>query len=194
MHILTKRPYRLAGCLLLFAACAAGCSSTALTHEKLDPVTSVTVRYSEHPLVFFRRVPGRAALAHDHVNVAPIEINRSGAYRHYVWLGIWTTDSEAEVRSEFETITISADGEALRLEVMSWTAGAIGVSEPVYSKTFPRAVNAYYEISIDQLRRLAGAADLHLHGAGSDRGAFKPWNEQVDGKAALMELVNGPTY
>ena len=115
MPSLTKRLYRRArGFVLICVAAGAGCSSNApLTHERLDSVTGVTVRYIEHPLVFVRRVPGLDVLAKDFVDLAPIEINRSGDYRYFIWLGVSTAGDDAEIRVEFESVDIFADGTTL---------------------------------------------------------------------------------
>lgn len=181
--------------VLVAAACTTGCSSsTALTNERLDPVTSVTIRYSEYPLVFFRAVPGRSALEKDYVDVAPVAINRSGDYRYYIWLGIWTADGDAAAHEEFDSIIISANGAKVRLTIKSRTATAIGASQPIYSKPFSTTVDAYYEVAVDQLRLFAKAAELRLHTGGSKRLTFEPWDNQERGKAALLEFVNGPTY
>lgn len=196
MKFLTKRWNSLFCSVVLIAAtCGTGCSSnTALINERLDPVTSVTIRYSEHPLVFFRPVSGRSAFAKDYVDMAPVAINRRGNYRYYLWLGISTADGDATARDEFESIVITADDTELRLDIKSCTTMAIGASQPVYSKPFSTAVDAYCEVSVSQLRLLAGATELRLHTDGSDRLAFEPWDNQERGKAALLEFVNGPTY
>ena len=192
----TRRQYRLFSAVILIAAvCAGGCSSNrVLVSERLDPVTSVTIRYSEHPLVFFRAVAGRSAFAKDYVDLAPVEINRSGDYRHYIWLGILTADRDGTDLDEFESIVIAADDTELQLAITSRTVEAIGASQPIYSKPFSAPVDAYYEVSIEQLRLLAEAAELRLHTAGDDRLVFEPWDSQERGKAALLEFVNWPAY
>jgi len=199
MHMLTQRRYGLiCGLALLVTACATGCvGDSALTREKLDPVTSVTIRYSEHPLVFFRKISGRAAFAKDYVDLGPIEINRSGDYRYYLWLGIWTADGDATTDSalkKFDSVIILADGAELRLAIKGRTAKAIGASEPIYSKPASSAIDAYYEVSIDQLRVLADAANLQLRFGGDDSLAFERWDNRELGEAALLEFLSGPTY
>jgi hypothetical protein len=79
---------------------ANGCSSNAgLVMNKLDPRTSVTITYNKSPMVFYHDVSGRAAHARDYVYLAPIEVNRSGNYRYYLWLGIWRrTIAAANIR------------------------------------------------------------------------------------------------
>ena len=199
MRLLSKCPSSLLCILALVTAAGAnGCSSsTALTGEKLDPVTSVTIRYSGHPLVFYRNVSGRAAFAKDYVDLAPVEINRGGDYRYYVWLGIWTVNREASTvatRDGFESIVLIADGEPLQLEITGWSIDAIGASEPVYVKPVASAADAYYELTFDQLRQLAEADNLRLQIGEGDSDVFEPWDKQRPGKAALIEFVNGPTY
>ena len=199
MHLLSKRLSPLLCVLaLVTAAGAGGCSSsTALRGEKLDPVTSATISYSEQPLVFYRDVSGRAALAKDFVYMAPVAVNRGGNYRYYIWLGIWTVAGEGSTdatRDGFESILLVADGEPLQLEITGWTVGAIGASEPVYSKPAASAADAYYELTLDQLRPLADAEQLRLHIGGDARDTFEPWDDQRRGKAALLEFIDGPTY
>ena len=195
MKFLTKHQYPLFySVALMVVACSTGCSNTALTNERLDPVTSVTVRYSEHPLVFFRPVSGRSTFAKDYVNLAPVEINRSGDHQYYIWLGISMADGDATARDEFESVIVSADDMELQLVIKTWTTMAIGASQPIYSKPFSTAVDAYYEVSVEQLQLLAEATELRLHTGGGDRLTFEPWNRQERSKAALMEFVTGPTY
>ena len=199
MHLLSKCPSPLLCMLaLVTTAGAIGCSSsTALTGETLDPLTSATISFSEHPLVFYRDVSGRAAFAKDYVYLAPVAVNRSGDYRYFVWLGIWTVNGEAftdTARDGFESIVLVADGEPLQLEIAGWTIDAIGASEPVYVKPVASAADAYYELTFDQLRQLAEADNLRLQIGGNDSDRFGPWDKQRPGKAALLEFVNGPTY
>jgi hypothetical protein len=199
MLFLSKRPSALLCVLALVAAAGVcGCSSsTALTGEKLDPVTSATISYSKQPLIFYRDVSGRAALAKDFVYVAPVAVNRGGSYRYYIWLGIWTVAGEESpdaTRDGFESILLIADGEPLQLEITGWTVGAIGASEPVYSKPVASAADAYYELTLDQLRPVAEAEQLRLHIGGNGRNMFEPWDDQKRGKAAMLEFIGGPTY
>ena len=71
------------------ASCAT--NPSALTREFLDTGTGVTVTASRVPLVLYRDNPAAAAYARNVVHLGPIEINRSGEYRYYLWVGIWNT-------------------------------------------------------------------------------------------------------
>jgi hypothetical protein len=148
-------------------------------------------------MVFYRDVSGRAAYARDYVHVAPLEVNRSGAYRYYLWLGIWNTMEDArsdQSRDGFESIVVFADGEPLPLEIAGWTATAIGASEPVYLKPVASAADAYYEVTLDQLRLISEAKDVRLQSTGKRRGSYEPWDDQKSAKAGLIEFLDGSVY
>lgn len=189
-----RLPLATALLLLLVTACS---SNPSLVRDRLDPLTSVTIRYSQTPMVFYRDVSGRAAYARDFVHMAPLEVNRSGDYRYYLWLGIWNTMESAEVdqpRDGFESIVIFADGEPLPLEIAGWTIAAIGASEPVFMKPVASAADAYYSVTVDQLRLIAEARDVRLQATGSRNVSYEPWNDQKSARAGLIEFLDGSVY
>ena len=157
---------RLLAAIVLLALVTGGCSTdSALVRDQMDPATSVNISYSHTPMVFYRDVSGRAAYARNFVHIAPLEVNRSGDYRYYLWLGIWNTMADAQSdqsRDGFESIVIFADGEPLPLEIAGWTVAAIGASKPVYLKPVASAADAYYAVTVDQLRLIAEARDVRL--------------------------------
>jgi len=199
MNYRSLNPLRLLACAtalvtLTMSACS---SNTGLVGNKLDPLTSVTINYSQTPMVFYRDVSGRAAYARDFVHVAPLEVNRGGAYRYYLWLGIWNTMENAPLnqsRDGFESIVVFADGEPLPLQIAGWTATAIGASESVYLKPVASAADAYYEVTLDQLRLISEAKDIRLQSTGTRRGSYEPWDDQKSAKAGLLEFLASIAY
>ena len=110
-----------------------------------------------------------------------IEINSGGSYRYYLWLGIWSTVQdvdERERRDRFESIVLFADGEPLVLDVAGWTPEPIGASEPVYVRPVASAADAYYAVTVDQIRLIAKAKDLQLITSGTTRQSFELWDDQ----------------
>lgn len=182
----------------LVAVGASGCSTDSqLILDRMDPVTSVTISYSQTPMVFYRDVPGRAAYARDFVHMAPLEVNRSGDYRYYLWLGIWNTMEDArgeQSRDGFESVVIFADGEPLPLEVAGWTVSAIGASEPVYLKPVASAADAYYEIGVDQIRLIAEASEVYIQTTGSRNRSYEPWDNQRAAKSALRDFLKASIF
>ena len=183
---------RLLPAALLLAALQGCATDSHPIRDQMDPVTSVIVSFSQTPLVFYRDVSGRAAYARDFVHLGPVEVNRSGDYRYYLWLGIWNTMADAQAgpsRDGFESIIVFADGEPLPLEVAGWTVAAIGASEPVYLKPVASAADAYYAVTVDQIRLIAEAAEVRIQATGARTRNYEPWDDQNTAKSALREFL-----
>jgi hypothetical protein len=200
MTFIIHKPFntRLLAAIALYVLVTSGCSSdSAMVRDQLDPVTSVTISYCQTPMVFYRDVSGRAAYARDFVHLAPLEVNRGGDFRYYLWLGIWNTmeDPRADQsRDGFESIVIFADGEPLPLEIAGWTVAAIGASKPVYLKPVASAADAYYAVTVDQLRLIAEARDVRLKTTGSRNESYEPWDNQKSARKSLTEFLEGSVY
>lgn len=163
----------------------------------MDPLTAVTITYSKAPLVFYRDESGRAAYARDYVHLGPLEVNRSGSYTYYLWLGIWNTMQDAspgEPRDGFDSVVVFADGEPLPLEISGWTPAAIGASEHAYMKPVASAADAYYAVTVDQLRVIAEASDLRLQSSGPQGKSFELWDSQANARASLGEFLGASVY
>ena len=180
--------------LLILALPVAGCvSSSVLVEEKLDMGTGVTVTHATAPIVLYRDNSAYAAHARDYVYLGPVEINRMGSYTYYLWLGIWSTISDAQrsyQRDGFESITLYVDGEPLQLELVGWTLESIGASEPVYVKPVASAADAYYRVTIDQIRLLANAREIELHAGTAPVRVYLMWDRQGSAHAALREFLD----
>lgn len=178
---------------LLFALVLASCAgSVPATKNKLDPATGVTVTYSSVPLVMYREDPAHAAFARNYVHVGPIQVNRSGDYQYFLWLGVWNNMQAADStlhRDGLDSIVIFADGEPLSLEVSGWTPDAIGTSEPVYLKPVASSTDAYYRVTADQIRLIAEATDLRLRTTGARPREFEPWDAQIAARNDLQEFL-----
>ena len=187
-------------CLLTAVALAAliGCSSTAsLTNQKLDPLTAVTITFAKSPLVFYHDQSGRAAHARDYIHLAPLEVNRGGTYRYFIWLGIWNTQQDSQTggpRGGFESIVVSADGEPKMLELSGWTAASVGASEPIYLKPVASSSDAYYEVTADYLRLLAESREIRVRSSGSRGASYEPWDNQEQALASLREFLRDVRY
>ena len=184
--------------LIIMALPAAGCVSTSvLVEEKLDMGTGVTVTHATAPIVLYRDNSAYAAHARDYVYLGPVEINQMGEYSYFLWLGIWSTVSDEErsyQRDGFESITLFADGEPLQLELVGWTLESIGVSEPVYIKPVASAADAYYRVTIDQIRLIADAQEIELHAGTAPVRVYLMWDRQGSAHASMREFVDRGLY
>jgi len=180
---------------LLAAACASG--PRGATRDFLDTETGVTVTSSRAPIVLYRDNPSRAAYARNVVHMGPIEVNRSGSYRYFLWLGIWTTDQAPDLLSQrdgFESVVILVDGEPLSLDIAGWTPAAIGASAPAYLKPVASAADAYYPVTVDQIRFMAAAGELGLRTTGSATAEYRLWDDPAVARRNLQEFLEVVGY
>jgi len=180
--------------ILVLSACA---GTGAQTMNRLDSSTGVTITYSAAPMVFYRDESGKAAHARNFIHLGPLEVNRMGDFRYFLWLGVWNTLQDSrpgETRDGFESIVIYADGEPLALEISGWTADAIGASEPVYLRPVSSAADAYYEVTVDHLRLIAASSDIRIQSTGSRPQSYEPWDEQKSARAGLAEFLRKSVY
>jgi len=179
--------------ILLISACA----SSSGIKEFLDPETGVTVSFSDTPLVLYQDRSGRAAFARDLVNIGPIQVNRMGRNRYYLWLGIWSTikttydDSRAD---GYSLVTVYADGEPMLLNLAGWNSTAIGVSRPIYSRPVSGAHEAYYEVSIDQIRMLAEAQEIRVLTSGDRSTSYEMWDNSESATRGFREFLTSVTF
>ena len=180
---------------LLVAGCASG--PPAATRDFLDTETGVTVTSSRVPIVLYQNNPAMAAYARRVIYMGPIEVNRSGSYRYFLWLGAWTTDQPPDPvaqRDGLESIIVLVDGEPLNLDMAGWTPEAIGASRPVYVKPVASAVDVYYPVTIDQIRFMAAATDLSLRTTGASSAEYRLWDSQASARGNLQAFLEGVGY
>lgn len=179
---------------LTLAACTTG---GQLVKEQLDPRTGVTATRSTVPLVFYLDSSSRDSYSRDFVDIGPLKINRMGEHRYYIWLGIWSTIRGRDVSAEinrFETITIFADGVPIQLPVHGLTLESINASKPVYPQPASSGVEAYYEITMDQLRIIASASEIRFSAAASQDAAYLPWDDQARALESFRAFLDYDSY
>ncbi len=180
---------------IVIASVLSSCSTSGpLVAQKLDNVTGVTVTRSAAPVVLYRDNSAYAAHARDYVYLGPVEVNRMGSNSYYLWLGIWSTmrdEARSAQRDGFESVILYADGEPLPLDLAGWTHDAIGVSEPVYVKPVASAADAYYRVTVDQIRLIAESSDIQLRVGTAQPKSYSLWDTQGAANASIRAFVYG---
>ena len=174
---------------ILLASCG---GSKPLVQNKLDQRTGVTVTSATEPVIFFRDRSAYAVRARDYVYIGPVEVNNMGQRRYFLWLGVWSTienASRAATQDDFETVVVFADGEPLDLHVAGWDPATIGVSESVYVKPVASAIDAFYGITIDQIRVIAEATDLEIRTGPSASDHYQAWESSASATEGLRAFV-----
>ena len=178
---------------LIAIASLSGCAGPGpLVTDQLDPLTGVTVTRATKPLVLYRDRSAQSAFGRDYVYLGPLEINNMGERRYYLWLGIWSTSDSVDrgmTLDNFESVVIYADGEPLSLQMAGTTPGSIGVSEPVYVKPTASATDAFYAVTIDQIRLVAESRDLELRAGSLKPIQYIPWDTAESATIGIREFV-----
>lgn len=179
--------------LTSLALLSAGCAwMHAPPDEQLDELTGVTLSHAKKPIILYRDASSRAAHARDYVHMGAVQVNRMGDLRYYLWLGIWSTIPAGDTgvrRDGFESITLFVEGEPLPFDIAGWAPDAIGASANVYVKPVASAADAYYEVTIDQLRLIATSRSLRLLTSGPQPASYELWNSQNSGFASLASFL-----
>ncbi len=174
-------------------AIVSGCTTgSPMVLEKLDSLTSVTVTYSQTPVVMSLEVPFGSDLARDYTQVGAIEVNRMGTLQYFIWLGISDNTymvSENEQPQGYESIVLVADGEKMPLNLRGWNHESIGTSEPTYKKMYSDSIDAYYQVTLEQIEMLTKAEGLQLQTTDAAPKTFVPWYEEATAKNDLVEFV-----
>ena len=173
--------------LAILSACA---TEQRPVVDYLDELTAVTITHSRTPIIM--STDEVSDLARDYVQIGAIEVNRMGALQYYLWLGISEveyTKSEDRYPKGFESIVFNAGGEEFQLEVRGWTQEAIGASEPVYKKLFRNTVDAYYEVTLDQIQLLTDVDDIKFRTIGPAPKEYVSWYKSITAKDDLTEFI-----
>ena len=168
----------LLSCIIM---CLSSCSSTgAFVDQRLDPRTGVTVRWAREPVILYLDNSAYGAHARKFVSMGPIEVNQMGSYSYYLWFGVWNTVRDIERmmqdRDGFESVVLFVDGTPLPLNLAGWTLDSIGLSEPAYVKPVAGAADAYYPVTLDQIRMIARSRDIELHTSAGPLATYVPWD------------------
>ncbi len=173
--------------LLLLTACS---SSAPLTRQYLDPLTGATITRASEPLVLFRDLSAKAANAREYVYLGPVEVNTMGVRKYYLWLSVWgTSDTRSDALDDFASVVIFADGEPLSLSASGWTLSTIGASEPVYIPPVAGATDAWYQVTVDQIRLIAESRDIELRAGTVVPRHYMPWESTDAASASLVAFL-----
>ncbi|MDJ0916833.1 MAG: hypothetical protein QNJ05_03650 [Woeseiaceae bacterium] len=141
---------------------------------------------------FVHATPAYGAHARQLMQLGVFEVNRSGHYRYFVWLGSWGTSpthSAASHRDQLESVVLFADGEPLSLSLSGWASNSAGLTRPPFHRPVASAVEAYYEVTPDVLRMIATSTQLSIEAGGADSRRFEPWDAQLAARRDLNYFV-----
>ena len=164
----------------------------------LDETTAVSVSTMAAPMIFSREQAGLAANARDYVYVGPIEINRTGERRYYLWIGVWSTidrgaAGQAPLQDAYEKVLITANDRPLELEVLSNDPEALGISKSPYPRPGPGTRSLYSRVTVEQLRTMHEAEYLYvsLGDSNSESSLYRVWKYDKKALGDFVEYARG---
>ena len=178
--------------ITVLAALSACATEQSAVVEKLDELTAVTYTFSRTPIILSPDTPLDRENTRDYVQIGAIEVNRMGTLQYYIWLGISEMNYEATTNKQpkgFESIVLDVGGEKIPLDVLGWTENAIGISEPVYKKLFSTSLDAYYQVTLEQIEILNEVDGIKLLTTGSEPREFVSWYRQDTARNDLAEFL-----
>jgi hypothetical protein len=158
----------------------------------MDELTAVTITYNRTPIVLSADALFSPRGRRAYVEIGAIEVNRMGTLRYFLWLGISMvedTESDDTHPTGFESIVFIAGDEKFQLDVLGWTHAAISTSERIYKRLFSNSVDAYYEITLDQIQLLSEADGLKFRTSGSVPKEFVLWYRPITAKDDLAQFL-----
>lgn len=163
----------------------------------MDESTGVTITRGVTPFLLYQENSARAAYARNYVQMGPVEVNKSGHFEYYLWMGIWSTMrtvSPSTQRAGFESITLLVNGEPLALDVAGWTPAAIGVSQPLFVRPVSSASDAFYRVTFDQIRLLATSTDIRLRPNHQSTFEYQLWDAQQAARQSFQAFMSAANY
>jgi len=175
---------------LLAVAWLAGCAgqSSLKPVEALDERTGVTVGALKEPIELLPSAQISAFVSNRHLSfafVGPVEWNRSGALSYGLWVDIAPgSDGQPGDIHAPQALTLIMDDGSLPLTLIE--APTLG-HEP-YQPVVSWGQTAYFDLSVEALRRMAASSKLQLDVRAAD-GSTLHFAPAVDTRATLTQYL-----
>lgn len=177
-----KRNKRYSRALLAWAVCLlAACASRPPVEQYLDMKTGATISRVARPLILDHSEPRFTGRLDEWVLLAPVEINRAGDYRFYLWVELPTTH-------EALTLSLDVDGQPMDLALATENRRSIAVGDDVYADQSAFGFVGYYHLSEAQLLSLANSQRVALEVADIE-GSFATEEPQPEVLATFRQLA-----
>ncbi|MEP6883425.1 MAG: hypothetical protein ABJC66_01620 [Gammaproteobacteria bacterium] len=173
---------------MLFGLLAGCAQSSVKPVESLDERTGVTVTSLKEPIVL---VPGAKLAAQaegKHISFAymgPVEWNRSGEFSYGWWVHIapGSGAQPGDIHAA-DALTVILDDGAIALTAI----GSVKLGREPYQPVASWGQTAYFNLTIDTLRRMATSRTLKLDVRAAD-GSVIGFSAVADMRAVLTEYV-----
>jgi len=187
----------LVGVLGLCAAVSACAVSVPGTRQYQDESTAVTVTITTEPIVLAREVSLLAANARDYLSLFPVEVNRAGQRRYYLFAYSWSTIDRRETAGAPDpgpsAFTLRADDRDIVLRMPAREFQSAGVAQLPVPPPVPTAIPLLFPADRATLLFIGTARVLSAQhadlAAGSPTERYVMWSRPPGGFTPFFERI-----
>jgi hypothetical protein len=185
-----------AAALVLQAGCADQGPSEAF--ERLDQDTGVTLTRMGDALEFYVAEPGAGATASSFAFLGAIEVNRMGERRLLLWISTIASGEDAAAaeasagRPPAPRVRVLTDSEEFEPRLVAATYQELGLSQSPYRSRAGWARDGYFDVTLEQLRRMRDAERLALtvDDAAGNPVRFDVWKAERGDLARFIDKID----
>ncbi len=186
--------------LLALASGLGGCviPQPDAAREVLDEETGTTITAMGSALEFYSPRPELGLQAASFAHVGAFESNRMGVRRLMLWLSVLpggATDDRASASDRPRGLTVIADGVEILPRAAGNDARELGLGGPPFKRPADWARDAYFDVTLDDLKQVERASALALAVTSVDGTVqrYEAWKPERASLARFIEaLVRQP--
>lgn len=171
------------------ATIAAACAAQVPNRSSLDS-SGLTVVTQADAVMLARPVPALASGAQDLAYIGPVEINRMGQRRHYLWVALASTVDRNLLGVEpphAVELALLVDNEPMTFSLSTWSTE---LDEPPYESNVPHYATFEATVSLDQIHRIAraGSVEFHILDDAGVTARYRKWQRNWESWSAFPQL------
>jgi hypothetical protein len=167
------------------------------TREVLDEDTGTTVVAMGTALEFYAPRPELGLQAASFAHLGAFESNRMGVRRLLLWLSVLpggSSDVDAGTAANPQALSVMVGDGRIEPPLASADARELGLARAPFKRPADWARDAYFDVTLAELRRIEGAAALELMVTAADGSVqrYEVWKPERASLSRFIEAVSRP--
>ncbi len=180
-------------CLLAASVALAGCAlgKRAVLTQYMEEDVAIVITALVEPLLLADEASALGVNVGDYLQLTPVEINRSGDFNYYLSMVFWSTVDRQQTDNHhaLERVTLMLDSVPMQLQLSFVRVGGGANRLDVIPAPVAGAVQAYYSLTVSQIRELGAAQSLYVLGSQPDT-RYRPLGEASNALLAFFEYAS----
>lgn len=180
----------------LLALTLAGCviPERDAAREALDEETGTTITAMGTALEFYSPRPELGLQAASFAHLGAFESNRMGVRRLLLWLSVLpggSTGAQTSAAGSPQALAVIVDDGEIRPSLASTEARELGLASAPFKRPADWARDAYFDVTIADLRRIESAATLALSVTSADGSVqrYEVWKPERASLSRFIETI-----